>query len=250
MRGIERVITGVLLAAAICGSAAFARSVGRDAAAGAGDLRLTVAPPQHAQSPHGVRAPLYPVLANRPTLAPRAGNKAPTPSLADAPVLTIAPAARVARVVRARPAADRPGPAPSIRASKLTPKPHPASRQEPKRPAVSTPAAPAQPAETEPRILARVPLTRTPTWEHVKATGHGRLKNRPDDDDAAPAPPAQPQTQQPGPPPSATITIVVLSPPPPSGDAEGGKWNGNGNGNGNGHGHAYGRLKQASDDHD
>src|SRR5436190_14485721 len=83
MRGIERVITGILLAAAICGSAAFARSVGRDAATGAGDVQLTAAPPQHAQSPHGVRVPLYPLLAHPPTVARVAKRESPRPSLAD-----------------------------------------------------------------------------------------------------------------------------------------------------------------------
>jgi hypothetical protein len=244
MRGIERVITGILLVAAICGSAAFARSVGRDAATAAGDVQLTAAPPQHAQSPHGVRVPLYPLLADRPTVARVQKKDASRPSLADAPVLTSAPAAAAVRVVVARPAVQRHD---TVNPVQLT-KPKPGHVTDRRAPAAPAPPAPAQP---EPRILAKVPLTPTPTWQHVKAVGHGRLKNRPDDDSATSPPPSAQQHDQSGAPASPstspTITIVVLSPTPLSGDDVG---NRAGNGNGNGHGHAYGRLKQTFNDHD
>jgi hypothetical protein len=243
MRAIERVIMGVLLAAAICGSAAFARSVGRDAAAGSGDVQLTAAPPQHAQSPHGIRAPLYPLLVGRPTVARETKKESTRPAPADASVLTSAPAA--ARVVVARPAVQR-------RTVKAVQHTRPKRAHVSVRPAPAAPAphAPA-PAQSEPRILANVPLTPTPTWKHVKGVGHGRLKNHPDDDSATPSlpehhdqsgAPASPST-------SPTITIVVLSPPPPPGDDLGYR-PGNGNGHGHGHGHAYGRLKQTFNDHD
>src|SRR3954466_5147827 len=141
MRGIERVITGILLAAAICGSAAFARSVGRDAATGAGDVQLTAAPPRHAQSPHGVQVPLYPLLADPPSVAPVA-EKAARPSPADALALTSAPAIPVQRsvarvVVVARPAVRRHSPVHPVQVT--TPK------QAPVKPAPVKPA-PVKPA--------------------------------------------------------------------------------------------------------
>jgi hypothetical protein len=233
MRGIERVIAGILLLVAVCGSAAFARSVGRDAVAGdEAGVQLVAAPPQHARSPHGVQVPLYPLLTDRPTLTPAkvAAKPAAKPSLADVPALTISAPLATRRVVVARSAPRSSPPAAAPRPARPAPKP--VVRQH--RP-VQAPPAPTPQPESESRILAKVPLTPTPTWQHVKAVGHGRLKNHPDDDGSAAPAQQQPQPPPPAPQPN-TITIVVLTPAPPAASGPAG-------GPGNGNGHAYGHLK-------
>ncbi len=249
MRGIQRVITGILLAAAICGSAAFARSVGRDAAVGAGDVQLAAAPPQHAQSPHDVRVRLYPLLAHGPTVAAPVAKETSRPSLADAPVLTGPSAAPVEQMVLARPAvrghsppvpvhapsadapsadapsADSPSAdAPSADGPTVQlPKPSaPGSVPAPAAPsAPSAPAtpAPAPPEPSEPRILAKVPLTQTLTWKHAKGIGHGQPKSDPDGDTPNPTPlnpvPPNPAPPNPAPPHPAPPHPAPPHPAPP-----------------------------------
>jgi hypothetical protein len=237
MRGIERVITGILLAVAICGAAAFARGADRDAAGGS-DVQLIAVPPQHARSAPPVPVPVYSLLTDRPTAAPVARTATLKPLL-QAPVLTSTP---VLRIATAPPGAHRRASAP-VRKQQPA---HVRSRHVPKAAPAPAPAqpAPAAPAQQPPsRILAYVPPTPTlpATARHAKGLGHGRLKNHPDDDSAAPAAPAQ-QQPQPAPAPapqptSPTITVVPLTPSEPAS-------------NGNGHGHAYGRLKQDANDHD
>jgi hypothetical protein len=239
MRPIERVITGILLAAAVCGSAVFARSVGREAVAGSGDVQLTAAPQQHARSPRGVQVPLYPLLAPKGVASHRIESPAKPvtrPTLAHTPVLRISPVAPAPQVVAA-PVVRRPVPT-ATRPKPVVQKPAPASPAAPAAPPPPAPAPATPVQQPDSRILANAQLTPTPTWEHVKGSGHGRLKNHPDDDDnAAPV-------QQPGPPASPsneTITVVVVPPAPPPAPSYD---------NGNGHGHAYGRLKQSFNDHD
>jgi hypothetical protein len=235
MRGIERVITGILLVAAVCGSAAFARSVGHEAAGGGADVQLTAAPPQHAQGARAVQVPLYPLLTDHPVATP--AKPARKPSLADTPVFSQAPTPT--RRIVVTPVVRRT--ATPARVSVRAPKPKPAVVRH-QQPAQKAPAAPARPTPTQQsasRILAKVPLTPTPTWEHVKGIGHGKLRNHPDEETAAP--PAQQQSGSLTPQSSPSITLVTLSPSAPPAAS---------NDNGNGHGHAYGRLKQSVNDHD
>jgi len=256
MRGIERVITGILLAVAVCGSAAFARSVGRDAAGGGAEVQLVAAPPQHAQSPRGVQVPLYPLLTDRKAAKP-AATKPSKPSLSD--IVSTPAAAPAHRIVVARPAVRRHSLAPSthaviakapIRVRPVKPAPVAQPHAPAAAPAATPPPgptpAPAPRQESDSRILAKVPLSPAPTWAHVKG-GPGRLKSHPDGD--GPDTPAQQPAPSPSSTPTAgpTITILVVSP-----GAQHGPDNGNGNSgdNGNGHGHAYGRLKQGQNDHD
>jgi hypothetical protein len=237
MRGIERVITGVLLVAAVCGSAAFARSVGHEAATGGGaEVQLTQAPPQHVQSARAVQVPLYPLLTDHPTAAP--AKPASKPSLADVPAVRSTPTP--ARRIVVTPILRR---STKPRASVQVPTPKPVVVQQPVRQAPPTPATPTQ--QSDSRILAKVPLTPMPTWEHVKGKGHGKLKNHPDDD--ASATPGEQQSGSLAPQSSSTITLVTLS---PSAQPAAENDNDNGNGNGNGHGHGYGRLKHSGNDHD
>jgi hypothetical protein len=227
MRGIERVIAGILLAAAICGSAAFARGIGGEPG-GAGDVQLTAAPPQHALSSNAVRIPVYSLFPDREIASAPAKKPAPKVTLVARPMPVSVPAAPPARVATRKPAPEAVRRAPRATVAPAPPAPAPPV---PVHPATPTP-------QSDSRILAKVPLTPTPAWTHAKGIGHGKLKNRADD--AGAAAPVQPQQQQQSPAPQPTSpTVVVLSPAPQaSGD------------NGNGHGHAYGRLKQNSDDHD
>src|SRR5262245_53052523 len=148
MRGIERVIAGILLAVAICGSAAFARGIGGEPG-GDGDVQLTAAPPQHALSPHGVRVPVYSFVTDREIAT--APTKKPVSTLSfvqpPSPLRAGAPAARPTHVPPRKPV-----PVTSRRVPRARVAPAPAAPPAPSRP------APAQPAPPQPdaRILATV----------------------------------------------------------------------------------------------
>jgi hypothetical protein len=208
MRGIERVLAGILLVAAVCGAAAFARGLGRAPAPepSASELRLAAPAPQHARSPGTIRIPLFPPLVRQPGPGQRPAAHTPpahTPPAHIPPAhtppghLPAAPALRVAapvlRVVPVSRPAARPVPKPSATGGRLhltTPvvrhvpdigapqAPAPAPPAPLPAPAPAAPApAPAAPAQQDAsRVLASSPPpppAATPDPPAKDDDGHG-----------------------------------------------------------------------------
>ena len=233
MRGIDRLLAGILLAGAVGGVAVFARSSGNGSSAHAVDLP---APPlQHIGAPGTVlfaHTPAPTRVAVGVSGRIQVQQTAPT---APARRITI-PQATLRPVAAVQPQVQAPAPPAS------TPAPTPV-------PAVAAPVQAPQPT----RAVAAVqiaPAQLAPVPSDRKGKGHGRALGH-DKQHGHDAPQAVEATVAPAPvpasapPPTPSDAAVLQTTPVDSRQtrADDGAENGDTTGPGNGHGHAWGHIK-------